>query len=40
MCYSVYGMVHLKEPLLLIEKIVVVAVSFLSDYLSGPLSYV
>ena len=34
MCYPVCGMVHIKEPLLLIGK------SFLSSYLNGPLPYV
>ena len=34
MCYPVCGMVHIKEPLLLIGK------SFLSRYLNGPLPYV
>ena len=40
-CYPVCGMVHIKEPLLLIEKRVskVVAAGFLSCYLNGPLSY-
>ena len=41
MCYPVYGMVHIKEPLLLIGKSsYVVAASFLSRYLNGPLPYV
>ena len=34
MCYPVCGMVHIKEPLLLIEK------SFLSRFLNDPLPYV
>ena len=38
MCYPVCGMVHTKEPLLLIGKeYPVVAVGFLSRYLRGPL---
>ena len=41
MYYPVYGMVHIKEPLLLIERVAhVVAAGFLSHYLSGPLPYV
>ena len=41
MCYPVSGMVHIKEPLLLIEKIAhVAAAGFLSHYLCGPLPYV
>ena len=41
MCYPVCGIVHIKEPLLLIENVAhVVAVGFLSQYLSGPLPYV
>ena len=41
MYYPVCGMMHIKEPLLLIGKIAhVVAVGFLSSYLSGPLPYV
>ena len=38
----VCGMMHIKEPLLLIRKIahVVVAAGFLSRYLNGPLPYV
>ena len=42
MCYPVYGVVHIKDPLLLFRKRahVVVAASFLSHYLSGPLPYV
>ena len=34
------GMVHIKDPLLLIRKRNLVAAGFLSDYLSGPLPYV
>ena len=37
MCYTVSGMVHIKESLLLIH--VVVPESFLSRYQSGPLPY-
>ena len=39
MCYPVCVMVHIKEPLLLIEKRVahVAAVGFLSCYLNDPL---
>ena len=42
MCYPVCGMVHIKEPLLLIGKSshVVAAAGFLSDYLNGPVPYV
>ena len=42
MCYPVCGMMHIKEPLLLIGKSgnEVVAAGFLSHYLSGPLPYV
>ena len=38
MCYPVYGMVHIKEPLLLIDKRVayVAAAGFLSHYQNGP----
>ena len=37
MCYPVCGMVHIKEPLLLIDKSShVVAAGFLSRYLNGP----
>ena len=40
MCYPVCGMVHIKEPLLQIERVAyVVAAGFLSRYLSGPLPY-
>ena len=39
MYYHVCGMIHIKEPLLLIGKIVAAA-GFLSRYLSGPLPYV
>ena len=41
MCYPVCGMVHIKEPLLLIgKKAYVAAAGFLSRYLNGPLPYV
>ena len=41
MCYPVCGMVHIKEPLLLIERVAhVAAAGFLSHYLSGHLPYV
>ena len=41
MCYPVYGVVHIKEPLLLIGKSSPCGSSgFLSHYLSGPLPYV
>ena len=40
MCYPVSGMVHIKEPLLLIGVVHVVAAGFLSRYLNGPLPYV
>ena len=38
MCYPVCGMVHIKEPLLLIDKRVayVAAAGFLSHYQNGP----
>ena len=37
MCYPVCGMVHIKEPLLLIGKIgYAAAAGFLSHYLNGP----
>ena len=40
MCYPVYGMVHIKEPLLLIGKLAhIAAAGILSHYLSGPLPY-
>ena len=36
MCYPVCGMIHIKEPLLLTERVAhVVPVSFLSRYLTG-----
>ena len=37
-CYPICGMVHIKEPLLLMKKKEwpMKAASFLSDYLSGP----
>ena len=38
MCYIVCGMVHLKDHLLLIGKIVAAA-GFLSSYINGPLPY-
>ena len=38
MCYPVCGMMHIKEPLLLIGKSS--GSGFLSRYLSGPVSYV
>ena len=38
MCYSVCGMMHINEPLLLLGN--VAAAGFLSRYLSGPLPYV
>ena len=42
MCYPVCGMMHIKEPLLLIVKSVahVAAEGFMSRYLSSPLPYV
>ena len=42
MCYPAYGMMHIKEPLLLIGKKVahVAAAGLLTRYPSGPLSYV
>ena len=42
MCYPVYGMVHIKEPLLLIGKSSPCSggTGFFSLYLSGPLPYV
>ena len=41
MYYPVCGMLHIKEPLLLIGKSShVAAADFLSHYLSGPLPYV
>ena len=41
MYYPVCGMVHIKEPLLLIERVAhVTAAGFLSRYLNGPLPYV
>ena len=41
-CYSVCGMVHIREPLLPIGKSSPCsgAAGFLSHYLNGPLSYV
>ena len=38
MCYPVYGMMHIKEPLLLIGKSS--PCGFLSHYLSAPLPYI
>ena len=41
MCYPVCGMVHIKEPLLLTEKVAYVAAAgFLSHYQNDPLPYV
>ena len=41
MCYPVFGMMHIKEPLLLIGKSTYVAAAgFLSPYQSGSLPYV
>ena len=49
MCYPVYGMLHIKEPLLLIGKMIIIfmiffmivaAAGFLSPYLSGSLPHV
>ena len=41
MCHPVCGMMHIKEPLLLIgNKTHVAAASFLSRYQRGPLPYV
>ena len=42
MCYPVFGMVHIKEPLLLIEKVpyAEAAAGFFSHHLSAPLPYV
>ena len=42
MCYPFCGMMHIKEPLLLIGKssLCGTAAGFLSQYLSGPLPYV
>ena len=37
MCYLVYGMAHIQEPLLLMERVAHVAPAFLSRYLSGSL---
>ena len=41
-CYPVCGIVHIKEPLLVIKKTVayVVAAGLLFRYLNGPLPYV
>ena len=36
MCYPVCGMVHIKEPLLLIRVAYVAAAGFLSHYQNGP----
>ena len=37
MCYPVCGMVHIKEPLLLTERVAYVATAcFLSHYQNGP----
>ena len=40
MCYPVCGMMHIKEPLLLIGKSSLCGAGFLSCYWSGPLPYV
>ena len=41
MCYPVCGMVHIKEPLLLMERVGhVAAARFLSHYMCGTLPYV
>ena len=41
MYYPVCGMMHINEPLLLMERAAYVAAAgFLSRYLSGPLPYV
>ena len=41
MCYSVCGMAHIKEPLLLSERVAhVAAAGFLSRYMRGTLPYV
>ena len=42
MCYPVYGMVDIKEPCCLSERVahVMAAAGFLSRYLTGPLPYV
>ena len=41
MCYPVFGMVHIKEPFVLIGKSSLYgAAGFLSRNLSGPLTYV
>ena len=41
MCHPVCGMMHIKEHLLLMERVAHVAEAvFLSGYLSGPLPYV
>ena len=41
MCYPVCGKMHIKEPLLLIERVAhLAAARFLSHYLSGYLQYV
>ena len=40
-CAILSGMVHIKEPLLLMERVAhVAAAGFFSRYLSGPLPYV
>ena len=40
-CYLIFGMVHIKDPLLLIEKSIPCSgcSGFFSRYLSGPLPY-
>ena len=40
MCYPVYGMMHIKEPLLLIGKSSLCGGSRIPPYLSGALLYV
>ena len=41
MCYPVCGMMHIKEPMLLLERVAhVVGAVFLSPYLNSPLPYV
>ena len=42
MCNPAYGMVHIKDPLLLIKKVaqLVASVGFLSHDPNGPLPYV
>ena len=42
MCYHVCGVVHIKDSLLLLERVtyVGVAAGFLTHYMNGPLPYV